>query len=133
NLSYTDAVGNLISSVTVTPTAADPTATIQVNGTTVASGTASKPINVPFGTSTINVKVTAQNGTTSQTYAITVSRPANSDADLSSLKMSSGRFSWPFDRNVTSYTDTVGNAKTTVKVIPTTLDTGARVTVNGIP
>jgi len=133
NLSYTDAVGNLISSVTVTPTAADPTATIQVNGTTVASGTASKPINVPFGTSTINVKVTAQNGTTSQTYTIAVSRPANSNADLSSLKMSSGRFSWPFDRNVTSYTDTVGNVKTTVKVIPTTLDTGARVTVNGIP
>src|SRR6185503_34485 len=133
NTSYTDAVGNTISSVTVTPTAADPTATIQVNGTTVTSGTASGPVSVPFGSSTINVTVTAQDGTTSQTYAIAVTRPANNDADLSFLHMSMGRFGWPFDRNVTSYADTVGNDKTTVKVIPTTLDTGAKVTVNGIP
>ena len=133
NTSYTDAVGNTISSVTVTPTAADPTATIQVNGTTVTSGTASGPVNVPFGSSTINVTVTAQDGTTSQTYAIAVTRPANNDADLSFLHMSMGRFGWPFDRNITSYADTVGNDKTTIKVIPTTLDTGARVTVNGIP
>jgi len=133
NTSYTDAVGNTISSVTVTPVAADPTATIKVNGTTVSSGTTSGPVNVPFGSSTIHVAVTAQDGTTSQTYAITVNRPANSDADLAMLRMSMGRFSWPFDRAVTSYNDTVGNDKTSIKVIPTTRDTGARVTVNGVP
>ena len=55
-------------SLTVTPTAAS--GTITVNGTTVPSGTASGSLSLPSGNSTITVAVTGPGGTT--TYTITV-------------------------------------------------------------
>jgi hypothetical protein len=70
-------VTNAISSVTVTPTVADATATIKVNGVTVASGNASGAIALAVGSgNVINVVVTAQDGSTTKTYAITVTRAA---------------------------------------------------------
>ncbi|GAA4747671.1 cadherin-like beta sandwich domain-containing protein [Flavisolibacter ginsenosidimutans] len=74
--SYTASVSNSTTSITVTPTAADANATIKVNGTTVASGTASTPISLIVGNNTINVDVTAQNGTTIKTYTVVVNRAA---------------------------------------------------------
>jgi len=73
---YTATVTNATSSITVKPTVADPTATIRVNERTVASGTPSGAINLVVGANTIQVVVTAQNGTTSLTYTITVTRAA---------------------------------------------------------
>jgi gliding motility-associated-like protein len=67
-------VTNLTPTVTVTPTTADPNATIKVNGTAVASGTASASINLAVGPNTITTIVTAQDGTTLDTYTITVTR-----------------------------------------------------------
>jgi hypothetical protein len=55
---------------TVTPTAHDPLATIQVNGAVVASGTASAPIDLSAGSATVSIAVTAEDGTTSITYTL---------------------------------------------------------------
>ncbi|MEI6675233.1 MAG: cadherin-like beta sandwich domain-containing protein, partial [Verrucomicrobiota bacterium] len=52
------------------------TATIKVNGTTVASGTASQSIPLVAGTNTITTVVTAQDGSTTSTYTVTVTRPS---------------------------------------------------------
>src|SRR6185503_17512996 len=128
---YTDAVGNTITSVTVTPTASDPNATIKVNGTIVASGTASGAINLNVGANTINVVITASDGTTTKTYTVTVTRAGNNNDNLSSLKMSKGTFSPTFASTTTSYTDAVGNTITSVTVTPTTTDVNATVKVNG--
>ncbi|MDR3386497.1 MAG: IPTL-CTERM sorting domain-containing protein, partial [Rudaea sp.] len=73
-LNYTDAVANAITSVTVTPTVADANATVKVNGTTVTSGNASGAINLAVGMNTVTVLVTAQDGTTTQTYTAVVNR-----------------------------------------------------------
>ena len=73
-LSYTASVPNTTTSMTVTPTVTDATATMKVNGATLASGTASQPIPLVAGPNAINVVVTAQNGTTLSTYEITVTR-----------------------------------------------------------
>src|SRR6185503_2093583 len=78
--SYTDAVNNPITSVTVTSTTSDPDATIQVNGTPAASGTASAAINLAVGANTINVVVTASDNVTTKTYTVTVNR-ASGGAD----------------------------------------------------
>jgi len=129
--SYTDAVGNTITAVTVTPTTADATATVKVNGTPVTSGTASNAINLNVGPNTINVVVTAQDGTTTQTYTVTVTRAGNSNDNLTSLKMSKGIFSPTFTSTTTGYTDAVGNTITSVSVTPTTSDPDATVKVNG--
>ena len=58
--------------VTVTPTVADATATVKVNGVTVASGTASGPIALNTGGNVITIVVSAQDGVTTKTYTINV-------------------------------------------------------------
>jgi gliding motility-associated-like protein len=77
---YTASVVNGVTSLTVTPTAADNTATITVNGTTVPSGTASGAIALAVGSNTITTLVTAQDGVTTDTYTLTVTR-ASGGAD----------------------------------------------------
>jgi hypothetical protein len=71
---YLATVANSVTSLTVTPTAAEAQATIQVNGSTVASGNASGAIDLDIGNNTITTQVTAQDGTTTRTYTITVTR-----------------------------------------------------------
>jgi len=70
--------------MTVTPTAADATASIIVNGTTVASGAASPAIELAVGTNTITTLVKAQDGVTTNTYTLTVTR-ASGGADSYSV------------------------------------------------
>ncbi|MEO4001766.1 putative Ig domain-containing protein [Mesorhizobium sp. CAU 1732] len=81
-LAYTLAVANSVETLALTPTAADPSATIAVNGQTIASGTASPAIVLNVGVTTIVVVVTAQDGSTTQTYTITVNRAAPAVIDL---------------------------------------------------
>ncbi|MCG9898535.1 MAG: FG-GAP-like repeat-containing protein, partial [Hydrotalea sp.] len=88
-LNYTASVSNNTNAVTVTPTAADPNATIQIrvnNGTyaTVLSGTASSSLALSVGSNTVNVLITAQDGTTIKTYTIIITRlPPNSLINVS--------------------------------------------------
>lgn len=82
--SYTANVGNTVSSITVTPTVADATASLKVNATDVASGAASSPINLAVGGNTITVAVTAQNGTT-KNYTIAVERAPNSAPTITAI------------------------------------------------
>jgi gliding motility-associated-like protein len=79
NIAYTASVSSAVSSITVTPVLADANATIavQVNGagfTPVTSGTASSSLALSPGNNSIQVKVTAPDGTTIKIYSITVSR-----------------------------------------------------------
>ena len=117
--------------MTVTPTASDTNATIRVNGTIVASGSASANIPLTVGSNTINVVVTAQDGTTTNTYTITVTRASSSNADLSNLTVSQGTLTPAFATATTSYTDSVINSVTGMTVTPTASDTTATIRVNG--
>ncbi len=129
---YTASVGNATASLTVTAAAADPTATVKVNGTTVSSGTASGPIALAAGaTTTINILVTAQNGTTTRTYSIMVTRAPPNVADLSNLVANSGTLTPVFASGTTSYAATVTNATTSMTVTPTAIDPKATIKVNG--
>jgi hypothetical protein len=58
-------------SITITPTAADAGAKITVNGTGVASGQPSQSISLNPGPNAVTVVVTAADGVTTKTYAIT--------------------------------------------------------------
>jgi len=72
--SYTATVGFLITVTTVTPTTDDANATVTVNGAAVISGTASGPISLDEGSSTITVIVTAEDGLITRTYTVEVTR-----------------------------------------------------------
>lgn len=75
-INYTSSVANAVTSTTVTPTSTNANSTIKVNGIFVASGSASSAINLNVGSNTISTIVTAQDGTTTKTYSITVIRAA---------------------------------------------------------
>ncbi|MEL7719561.1 cadherin-like beta sandwich domain-containing protein [Citromicrobium bathyomarinum] len=128
--SYTVAVGNDVTTITLTPTAAAADATITVAGNAVASGTASAPVALPVGTTSIPVVVTAADGTT-QSYTVAVTRAETGDARLSALSVSEGALSPAFDPGQASYTLAVGNAVERITLTPTASDAGATITVNG--
>jgi hypothetical protein len=73
---YTAEVVKSIAQITITPTASNLYAEIEVNGVVVASGNPSGTINLDFGDNLINIVVTAQDGTTTKTYAVIVRRDA---------------------------------------------------------
>ena len=129
--SYTASVANSVTAITVTPTVSDATATVTVNGTTVASGSASGSIALAVGQNTITTVVTAQDGTTNSTYTVVVTRAGSSVATLSNLALSSGTLSPTFASGTTSYTASVANSVTAITVTPTVTDATATVTVNG--
>ncbi len=145
--SYSATVGNDITHVKLTPTLADSGATVRVGGSPVTSGTASAAIALDVGDNAIIARVTAEDGTTQKDYTVTITREAqatlSSNANLSSLTASGGTSAGgtftafdltpAFDAGTTSYSATVANSITHVKLTPTVADSGASVTVGGDP
>ena len=74
--SYSATVANNITHVKLTPTVEDSGATVEVGGSPATSGTASaaQPVNV--GNTGIFVEVTAEDGVTTKTYLVTITRRA---------------------------------------------------------
>ncbi|MBW7476701.1 cadherin-like beta sandwich domain-containing protein [Paenibacillus oenotherae] len=125
---YTASVANSVNSITVTPTLADSTAAVTVNGQSLTAGTASVDLNV--GSNTITIIVTAQSGTT-KTTTVTVTREASGNANLSGLALSSGTLSPVFAPGTIDYTASVANSVNSIAITPTLADSTATVTVNG--
>ena len=71
---YTATVRFLIASTSVTATTEDPGSTVTVNGASVASGEASEAVSLAQGINTINVVATAEDGVTTATYTVDVTR-----------------------------------------------------------
>ena len=149
---YTASVANDQTHVKLTPTVADTgKATVGVRKgtagsfTPVTSGSASSAIALDVGANTLVVRVTAEDTTTTKDYTVTVTRRAaqtlSTNANLSGLTAgsatsSTGTFTnfsiGTFAATTTSYTASVANDRTHVKLTPTVADTGkATVTVAG--
>jgi sugar lactone lactonase YvrE len=128
---YTSSVANSVASLSVTPTVADSTATVKVNGNGATSGSAYGPISLTVGPNPITITITAQDGTTTKEYVVTVTRAPSSDATLSALMMSEGTPNVPFAPGTTTYTSTVANSVASLSVTPTVADSTATVKVNG--
>ena len=147
--SYTASVANAQTHVKLTPTVAD-TGKAKVgvrkgtvgSFTTVTSGSASGAIALDVGANTLTVRVTAEDTTTTKDYTVTVTRRAaqtlSTNANLSGLTAASstssaGTFTnfsiGTFAATTTTYTASVANAQTHVKLTPTVADTGATVGV----
>ncbi|MDW6025068.1 cadherin-like beta sandwich domain-containing protein [Mesorhizobium sp. BAC0120] len=130
-LSYSISVANSVADIAFTPTASEPNARIAVNGSPVASGTASSAIALPVGTTTIRVVVTAQDGATTRTYEVTVTRAASAVAELSSLVPSEGTLDPAFSPARFAYDVVVGNQVDRITFTPTASVATARIAVNG--
>ena len=72
---YGACVAKDINSITVIPTVSDPNAVVEVNGTAVASGTASPSIALATGVNAIILRVKAEDRAVDKTYTLSVLRP----------------------------------------------------------
>ncbi|MBX3331477.1 MAG: cadherin-like beta sandwich domain-containing protein [Nitrospira sp.] len=131
---YTVDVGSGVSSVTVTPTRQDSNATITVNGTPATSGQGrSITLNGAGSNTSINVTVTAPNGS-QKSYTITVERAAlGGNNNLQSLTVSPGTLSPAFSttRTRTDYAvNDIGSSATSILVTADPQDSSATVTIN---
>ncbi|RYZ42515.1 MAG: hypothetical protein EOP49_28305, partial [Sphingobacteriales bacterium] len=93
---YTATVSNATSSLTITPTISEATATINLNGNTLASGSASTTIPLTVGSNSITISVTAGDGTTTKSYSVNIVRAVPDDlvfvqADLDAITAESIR------------------------------------------
>ena len=122
--SYTAGVAHSVSETTVTLTVTDSGASyeIRLGGTTDADGT----LSLSVGSNVITVEVTAEDGSTTETYTVAVTRAAtpSTDASLSGLTLSGIDFG-TFDSATTSYAVSVANSVSETAVSPTVNDSGA--------
>ena len=82
---YSLSVANAVDSITVTPRAAGRNAVISVNGTRVASGSASGAIALAVGTTTLTIVVTAADKRATSTYTIAAVRASADSGDSCAL------------------------------------------------
>jgi hypothetical protein len=131
-LAYSISVGNSVTSITLTPTLSESHGSIQVNGTSVTSGQASSALSLSVGSNVVLVEVTAQDGFSTTSYTVTVTRAGSAVATLSGLTTSGGSISPGFTSNTSSYTVSVSNGTTSISITPTVTSPNATVTVNGV-
>ncbi len=122
--SYSASVSNGVTQTTVGPTVNHSGATfvIKLRGVTDADGT----VSLSVGSNVITVEVTAQDGSTTRTYSVTITRaaPVSTDATLSALSLSDVNFG-TFDSSTVSYTADVANSVTETAVTATPNDSGS--------
>ncbi len=131
-LNFTANVPYGTTSIQVTPTATDPTAIIAVNGIAVVSGTLSQNISLSVGANTVTTVLTAQDGISTKTVIITVTRAKSPDASLANLTAGGITLSPAFAASTFNYTGSVPYTTSSITLTPTTDDPTATVTVNGI-
>ncbi len=108
-LAYTASVAHSVSSLIVTPTTNDANATATVNG-----ASATTPVTLAVGRNTVTVHVTAQDGTTTQNYTVTVTRVA---ALTVALTGPSGTVTGPFTVTATLSSPVVSFVASDVTVV----------------
>jgi hypothetical protein len=119
---YTVNVANSVTSIAVTGTANHANATVSGNETNKS---------LVVGNNVVSITVTAENGTTTKTYTVTVVRAASNDATLNGLTVSVGKLEPAFDFVTTSYTVNVSNSATSIDVNGTANHAAATVSGNG--
>ncbi len=121
---YTADVANDVTETTITPAVNHDGATYAVKLDGVADDDAT--LDLAVGENAVTIEVTAEDGETAKTYAVTVTRaapPASNDATLSGLTLSG--ITLAFDSATTAYTAEVGNDVTETTVAPAVNHDGA--------
>ena len=135
HLAYAASVESSIGSVTITPAAGNANAAITIGkrfepASTVTSGNAHTQA-LAFGENTLDIIVTAENGS-QRIYTLMLTRtPQSIDATLQSLSLSAGMLSPDFAPGDASYTARVANDITAITLTPTVNEAHARVSVGG--
>ena len=124
-ISYVGSVANSVTETTVTATTRHSSATyaVKLGGVADADGT----VSLAVGRNVITVEVTAEDGETTRTYTVTVTRVsshASTDATLRGLVLSDVDYG-TFAPNTTTYTAQVANSVAETLVTPSVSHWGA--------
>ena len=122
---YNASVAHEVDETTVTPTTNDDGASyvVKLDDAVDEDGT----VQLAVGANAVSVVVTAEDGETTKTYTVTVTRaepPVSTDATLSALTLSGVDFG-AFDPAATEYAADAANGVSETTVTPTTNDGGA--------
>lgn len=130
-LSYSASTGFTTSAATITPTAADTSATITINNQPATSGQAF-PVSLNVGANVFTIVVTAQATPPTKTYTLTITRAQPStNANLSNLTVNPGALSPDFNPATSGYTATVASNVSSIQVTATLADSTASLQING--
>ena len=127
---YTSTVDYEIRSVKVIPEAAHTGSTVTVNGKEVVYNSVSEEIPLVVGVNTIEVTVTAQNGSKTNDYKVTITRNQSSNAYLSSLLFNNADV-LNFNKDTFTYTKTVGYDVDSLTLVPTAVHEDSTIKVIG--
>ncbi|MCJ7843306.1 cadherin-like beta sandwich domain-containing protein [Lederbergia sp. NSJ-179] len=131
---YTLDVGNYVDVIQVIPTATSQfISSIEVNGEKVENGQASQLIALNEGENKITVAVKAEDGVTTKTYTIEITRtPTQKDTSLKDINLSNGKLSPSFSPEITTYTvEGVTDYDEYLQVAATLNSDSASLTING--
>lgn len=132
NYNYITSVDPEVTSLTLTPTASEPGTVIRVNGVIVTSATVSGAIDVSASSTVINILVTAPDGVSTKTYAVTVIKLGSNNAGLASVKLNPASVLTKVTGTTDGdYTTSVNNSTASVKLTPNASDARALIKVNG--
>jgi hypothetical protein len=131
-LNYTVGVATSVTNVTVTATLSDTNASMMINGQGTSSGQTRDISLGPPGPTSIEIVVTAANGT-SKTYNIIVNRAApSSDDKLTNLTVSSGTLIPSFDQNTSNYIVIVFSSVDNMTIFATKSDVNAVMQIGSV-
>jgi PGF-pre-PGF domain-containing protein len=134
-VSYNVSVDYTVTSINVTATMSDSKASMVINGQVASSGIAKSIALQPSGNkTTITITLTAEDGTTTESYSINVNRarvPAN-NANLSGLAVSRGTLSPGFSPATTSYNVSVDHDVAAIDVTATMADANASMKIDSM-
>ena len=132
---YTASVANSVSSTTVTATKNHAAATVVITPADADANAAGRQVSLTVGFTTVTVKVTAEDGATTRTYTVIVTRatavvPAvSSDASLSGLSLSGVTLTPTFSGDTISYAASVANGVSSTTVTATKNQAAATVVI----
>ena len=131
---YTASVAHEVTRATVSATAADAGASVAITPADADGVADGHQVDLPVGETTVSAVVTAEDGVTTRTYSVSVTRAGSADASLSGLSLSGVTLVPEFAAGTTVYTASVGNAVTETTVSATVADAGAafEVRLNGV-
>lgn len=122
---YAASVPHNTDNIDISVTASDRDASVMINGGV------STNFLLTVGNNTISILITAENGTTTRTYTVVVTRAASDNASLSNLELSNTALDPTFDPKLLAYTATVGFSSSSTRVTATAESENSGISVNG--
>ena len=117
----------------MTATARDENASVEVTSEDADDQTLGDQVALAVGETTVAIEVIAEDGETTRTYMVTVTRAGSANASLSSLSLSGVTLKPVFASEATVYTASVANSVTETTVTATAVAGAAyEVKLNGV-